>query len=652
MEKFEFDYFEAFSRNIGWITESEQQILRTKKVAIAGLGGVGGVHLLTLCRLGVSRFHIADFDSFDLPNFNRQAGATVSTLKQSKFEVMRRMALDINPQAEITGFPNGIDENNIEEFLDDVDIYVDSLDFFAFSFRELVFQKCYEKKIPATTAGPLGMGSAVLNFLPNKMSFEEYFGWKGQAEPEKALRFMLGVSPSGLQMGYLVDPTRVRFKERKGPSTGMACQICAGVAVTEALKILLRRGRVLAAPWGFQVDAYKNKLKITWRPWGYRNPIQFLKRTIARKILLSKQLPPLDLEPAKTPAEKIIALARWAPSGDNTQVWRFKLLNPLEFEVMGFDTQKSVVYDFRGHPSQIAIGALLESITLASSCLGLNAKIDHHDEYKTDVLRWKVTLSNDSQIHINPLAGYLLERAVQRRPMKLTKLSEEQKQQLISCVGHEFEIKFFENFSERFRIAKILSRNAEIRLTIPEAYSVHSTVIEWNAQFSIDRIPDQAIGADPLATRFMKFALQSWSRVKFLNRYCAGTLLPRLQLDFVPGIFCAAHFLIVAKKKPLNLKDHIAIGGALQRFWLTATKLGLQIQPEMTPLIFANYVEQGREFSSSQKAQKQATKVRRDMETLFGAQILSNTGFMGRIGFGPKIKSRSLRLPLSRIIEK
>lgn len=131
MEKFEFDYFEAFSRNIGWITESEQQILRTKKVAIAGLGGVGGVHLLTLCRLGVSRFHIADFDSFDLPNFNRQAGATVSTLKQSKFEVMRRMALDINPQAEITGFPNGIDEKNIEEFLDGVDIYVDSLDFFA-----------------------------------------------------------------------------------------------------------------------------------------------------------------------------------------------------------------------------------------------------------------------------------------------------------------------------------------------------------------------------------------------------------------------------------------------------------------------------------------------------------------------------------------
>ena len=47
-----FSYDEAFSRNIGWVTEAEQQALRGKRVAIAGLGGVGGVHFLTLARLG------------------------------------------------------------------------------------------------------------------------------------------------------------------------------------------------------------------------------------------------------------------------------------------------------------------------------------------------------------------------------------------------------------------------------------------------------------------------------------------------------------------------------------------------------------------------------------------------------------------------
>ena len=52
----EFDYGQAFSRNIGWVTEAEQEKLRNSRVAIGGMGGVGGVHLLTLARLGISRF--------------------------------------------------------------------------------------------------------------------------------------------------------------------------------------------------------------------------------------------------------------------------------------------------------------------------------------------------------------------------------------------------------------------------------------------------------------------------------------------------------------------------------------------------------------------------------------------------------------------
>src|SRR4029450_11656680 len=86
--KFDFNYETAFSRNIGWLTVSEQQALRGKRVAIAGLGGVGGAHLLTLTRLGIGAFHISDFDAFDVPNFNRQAGAFVSSLGRQKTEVL------------------------------------------------------------------------------------------------------------------------------------------------------------------------------------------------------------------------------------------------------------------------------------------------------------------------------------------------------------------------------------------------------------------------------------------------------------------------------------------------------------------------------------------------------------------------------------
>ena len=280
-----FNYDDAFSRNIGWVTRAEQQQLRHKRVAIAGLGGVGGVHLLTLCRLGIGKFHLAEFDTFDLANCNRQAGATVSSLGQHKLDVMLRQARDINPELDITSFSEGVTQDNLDAFLQGVDIYIDGLDFFAFQARQQVFAACAEKGIPAVTAAPLGMGAAVLNFLPGGMSFDDYFRLNDGPEAEQPLRFLMGLAPARLQMGYLADPSSVDLAKRKGPSTIMACQLCAGVAATEALKILLGRGPVRVVPKGYHFDAYRNRLALTWRPGGNRNPLQRLFIAIAKRKL-------------------------------------------------------------------------------------------------------------------------------------------------------------------------------------------------------------------------------------------------------------------------------------------------------------------------------------------------------------------------------
>lgn len=258
-----FDYRTAFSRNIGWVTEQEQSDLKYKRVAIAGMGGVGGSHLLTLTRLGVGNFHIADFDVFELANFNRQVGATVSHLGCSKVDVLAEMALDINPELDLKRFPEGVTKNNLSKFLTGVDVYVDGLDFFAFEARRAVFAACYESGIPAVTAAPLGMGTAVLVFLPGKMSFEEYFGFDGLSEEEMALRFLSGLAPAGLHRGYLVDPKYINLKERRGPSTAIGCELCAGFAAAQVIKLLLNRGTVLSVPDVLHIDAFENRLAHT-----------------------------------------------------------------------------------------------------------------------------------------------------------------------------------------------------------------------------------------------------------------------------------------------------------------------------------------------------------------------------------------------------
>ena len=280
-----FDYDLAFSRNIGLVQPDEQLLLKKSTVAVAGLGGVGGVHLTTLARMGIGNFHIADFDSFEIHNFNRQAGATYSTLGQSKANVMEKMALDINPSANIKLFPEGVQPDNIEQFLHGVDVVADGLDYFAVEARELLYKVAHEKGIPVVAAGPIGCSAALLVFMPGGMTWHDYFGMDLAKDMlDKYILFLIGTAPAATQMSYM-DRSRVNLAEKRGPSLSLAVQLCAGVVASETMKLLLGRGKILAVPYYQQFDAYKCKYVVGKLRWGNRGPIQRAKLAIFRKML-------------------------------------------------------------------------------------------------------------------------------------------------------------------------------------------------------------------------------------------------------------------------------------------------------------------------------------------------------------------------------
>lgn len=281
----EFDYQTAFQRTLGWVTEHEQQMLKQKRVAIAGCGGVGGHYLLTLTRLGVGKFTVADEDTFELSNFNRQVGASMQTIGKAKVEVMADMARAINPELDIIVIKENISAANAERFLQDADVFVDGFDLWALDARALVFELCANKGIVATTVGPFGMGAALMNFHPLGTKFEQYFRIKGQPITEQALRFLIGLAPRSLHRHYLVDPSYIDLAHQRGPSTPMGVAACAAVAGTEILKILLGRGKVYWAPWAVQYDMYLNRTVRTWRPGGYYNPLQLFTSALVRRIL-------------------------------------------------------------------------------------------------------------------------------------------------------------------------------------------------------------------------------------------------------------------------------------------------------------------------------------------------------------------------------
>lgn len=279
-----FEYENAFSRNIGWITKEEQQYIKKVKVAIAGLGGAGGEHALTLARMGFQNFHLSDFDEFEVHNFNRQAGAFMSTADMPKCQVMANMIRDINPEATITEFPQGVTKENINDFFSDVDVYIDGIDFFAMEARMLVYQAAQDKGIPNFLAAPLGMGTSVICFKPGSMGFDEYYRFtESENDEERFIKLLVGLSPALLHTKYLVAPEAANFKEKRGPSTPMAIKLCSGLLVSNVVKLVLKRGDVVCAPRVLQFDAYRNRFITSWCPFGNNGPIQKLKYWLAKK---------------------------------------------------------------------------------------------------------------------------------------------------------------------------------------------------------------------------------------------------------------------------------------------------------------------------------------------------------------------------------
>jgi len=646
--KHSFDYALAFSRNIGWFTEDEQAILRTKRIAIAGMGGVGGSHLLTLVRVGITKFNLSDFDEFACENTNRQAGANTFTYEKKKLDVMIEMAKAINPEVEINIFPDGINNENTDEFLKDVDCYVDSLDFFALEARKEVFKLCAEKEIPATTAAPIGMGTAYLNFLPGKMTFEEYFRLDGYTENEQYLRFFLGLTPAALQQAYLVDPTKLDLGNKKGPSTMMGCQLASGVAGTQVVKILLNRGKVLNVPWGLHFDAYTNRFKKTWRPGGNRNVIQRLAFSIGKKKLLNQlpRQPEKEIKPLSL-IEKILDYARWAPSGDNVQAWQFEIVNDTSFIIHGTDTREHCVYDLDGHSSHLAHGILLETISISASQFGCAIETEN-DFNNPQHIKIMVNLIEDNSIQTSELLPFVKVRAVQRRAMGTRALSDSEKTALKNALPDGYNLIWFESFDDRLKLAKLNFCNAKTRLTMKEAYHTHKNIIDWHQQFSETKIPEKALGVDWATARLMEWLFKDWNRINFANKYFAGTVMPRIQLDFIPSLKSCAHFAIQAENEATSIEDYINAGRAIQKFWLTTAKLGLGFQPEQTPVIFSKYLRQGIQFTSDEAVIKNANKGKAMFDDLM--PHTEKTLFLGRLGRSQLPTSRSTRKPLAELI--
>ena len=150
---------EIFARNTLYWGEENQKLLSSKKVAIFGLGGVGGYCTEALARAGVENLTIVDFDTVSLSNINRQIIALNSTVNQKKTKLFEQRLKDINPKINlqiIDDFYNS-EETIIDFSKEHYDFVADAIDTMRSKIHLL--ESCYKNNIPIISS--MGAGNRI-----------------------------------------------------------------------------------------------------------------------------------------------------------------------------------------------------------------------------------------------------------------------------------------------------------------------------------------------------------------------------------------------------------------------------------------------------------------------------------------------------------
>ena len=137
-----------FDRLEGLLGKDKVELIKSKKVLLVGVGGVGGMTLETLIRNGIENIIIVDKDKVDITNKNRQIIALDSTIDKYKCDAFKDRILDINPDAKVTVINEFLDESNIDDiFKLDFDYVIDCCDTVDTKVLLIKYALKYNKKI-------------------------------------------------------------------------------------------------------------------------------------------------------------------------------------------------------------------------------------------------------------------------------------------------------------------------------------------------------------------------------------------------------------------------------------------------------------------------------------------------------------------------
>jgi molybdopterin/thiamine biosynthesis adenylyltransferase len=232
-------YIERTQRNHFFLGGEEGQLkLRKLKVGVAGLGGMGSNIAEYLARVGVGELRLADPDTIDTSNINRQVIANTKSVGKKKAIASKEEINIITPDVDIKVYEQGITEDIVEEFVIGCDFIVDEIDIFPLDAHYTLHKMCRKHNVPVYSAYVIGLGVHFYKFYGDEFKFEDFLSFTDAMTDgdvlEEVSRNVVNPAPQYLQGENLADFKKMALN--KGvPIFGPSCLVGHSIVVTRIL---------------------------------------------------------------------------------------------------------------------------------------------------------------------------------------------------------------------------------------------------------------------------------------------------------------------------------------------------------------------------------------------------------------------------------
>ncbi len=278
---------------------------------------------------------------------------------------------------------------------------------------------------------------------------------------------------------------------------------------------------------------------------------------------------------AKEIIQKILEAGAQAPSGSNSQPWKFEV-NGAIISVFGFPEKDHPILNFRNRGTWFAHGALLENISIAASALGYGAKISLFPERSNPRLVAKISLEPVVVKKNQELYEAITLRTTNRKPYKSGKLSEKQKN-IIFNVTREMDIATDVRFTEEAESMQDLAQAVSVNEVVMfEDQSLHYLLFE-EIVFTEKELAERQSGLyvktmelKPPQEKALQL-LKRWSVMWVLNKI--GKVARKIAAENT-AVYAASSLMGIVVVRGEDI-DFVSAGRTLERLWLAATHIGL-----------------------------------------------------------------------------